>query len=253
MAIIERPSRDPLSFLPGVAERLGYYVYALRDPRTGAVFYVGKGQGDRVFQHARYAKRVPGSENAVQLKLDRIREIQESGRDVVVEIIRHGLDEVAAFHVEAAVIDALRLLGVDLANAVSGHQTDIGWHPLEEIVSRYAAHPITIADEHRVILVRINREFRFGMSELDLYEATRKWWANNLEKRNPEWAFAVCYGIVRGVYKIARWERSFDFKPRPRVAFVGDRSEVMENRYLWTDVSSYFRAGEQSPIKYVNC
>ena len=32
-----------------------YYVYELIDPRDGAVFYVGKGQGNRVSQHVRDA------------------------------------------------------------------------------------------------------------------------------------------------------------------------------------------------------
>jgi hypothetical protein len=32
-------------------ERLGWYVYLLRDPRTGEIFYIGKGRGDRAFQH----------------------------------------------------------------------------------------------------------------------------------------------------------------------------------------------------------
>lgn len=34
-----------------VAARLKYYVYALRDPRDGHVFYVGKGKGSRINVH----------------------------------------------------------------------------------------------------------------------------------------------------------------------------------------------------------
>ena len=55
---------DPLSFLPGVAEQLGYYVYALFDPRDNALFYVGKGVVGRVFQHAREARTVDGESSA---------------------------------------------------------------------------------------------------------------------------------------------------------------------------------------------
>ena len=40
------------SFPPGVAEQLKWYVYRLIDPRNGETFYVGKGKGDRVFEHA---------------------------------------------------------------------------------------------------------------------------------------------------------------------------------------------------------
>ena len=38
---------------PEVAAVLRYYVYALRDPRDGKVFYVGKGVGDRINARAR--------------------------------------------------------------------------------------------------------------------------------------------------------------------------------------------------------
>ena len=36
---------------PEVAHHLGYYVYLYLDPRTDAVFYVGKGKGERVLAH----------------------------------------------------------------------------------------------------------------------------------------------------------------------------------------------------------
>ena len=36
-------------------EALGKYVYRLIDPRNGETFYVGRGQGQRVFDHVRGA------------------------------------------------------------------------------------------------------------------------------------------------------------------------------------------------------
>ena len=39
-------------FAREVVEKLDNYVYRLVDPRTGLTFYVGKGSGNRVFDHA---------------------------------------------------------------------------------------------------------------------------------------------------------------------------------------------------------
>nr|WP_309574671.1 hypothetical protein [Moraxella osloensis] len=44
------------SFPQEVIEEIGYYVYRLLDPRNGETFYVGKGKGNRVFDHAKIAK-----------------------------------------------------------------------------------------------------------------------------------------------------------------------------------------------------
>jgi hypothetical protein len=137
--------RDPLAFLPGVAEQLGWYVYALRDPRDGAVFYAGKGIGNRIYQHARQVRKLAG-QSSDQLKLARIRDIHDAGLEVRVEIIRHRIpDEKSAYEVEAAVIDSLALMGSDLANLVGGHGAERGWRPLEDIVAEYAAEPVEIA------------------------------------------------------------------------------------------------------------
>ena len=41
------------SFPEEVSEKLKWYVYRLIDPRNGETFYVGKGRGNRVFEHGR--------------------------------------------------------------------------------------------------------------------------------------------------------------------------------------------------------
>lgn len=255
-----RPERFP----PGVAERLGYYVYALRDPLAAReIFYVGKGIGERVHQHANRAARVDG-ESASGLRLDRIRAIHAAGKEVGVEIIRHSLiDEKVAFAVESAVIDALRLNGNDLrANLVSGHGGGDGygqnWEPLDDIVATYAARSVQIPVEMNIILIRLNRAR--WLAEGDLLEKTRKWWRLGERRTRAEWAFAVHDGIVRAAFRIDGWERpsAEDLRDNPqrhgRWAFIGEIDPDVTERFRYADVRSRLgKAGSQNPVRYVNC
>src|SRR5580698_6434927 len=94
-------------FPPGVADRLNWYVYRLIDPRNGETFYVGKGQGDRIFQHSKAAFAGTSDEDSSDLKLSRIKAIVEAGLEVGHVIHRHNIDtENIAFQIEAALIDA---------------------------------------------------------------------------------------------------------------------------------------------------
>src|SRR5512139_1648320 len=87
-----------------VSEKLKTYVYRLIDPRNGETFYVGKGNGNRVFAHIRLERKLGGDE--LDNKAKRIREIHAAGFEVGHVIHRHGLDDETAFEVEAALIDA---------------------------------------------------------------------------------------------------------------------------------------------------
>lgn len=80
-------------------ENIGYYVYCLIDPRNNEIFYVGKGCGSRVFNHQQ--------EDGYGPKNSKIKEIQAAGYDITKCIIRYGLNEQEAFHLEGALIDLL--------------------------------------------------------------------------------------------------------------------------------------------------
>ena len=84
-------------------EALAYYVYALVDPRDNRIFYIGKGKGNRVFQHAKDSL----NEDYQSLKLDIIRSILSEGKEVGLYILRHNLNEETAYIVESVLIDML--------------------------------------------------------------------------------------------------------------------------------------------------
>src|SRR5882762_6158867 len=92
------------SFPLEVERELQTYVYRLIDPRNGETFYVGKGQGDRVFSHIRGEQKLEGED--LDPKLERIRAIRLADFEVAHVIHRHGMDDTTAVEVEAALIDA---------------------------------------------------------------------------------------------------------------------------------------------------
>ncbi|MCY3962540.1 MAG: hypothetical protein OXG34_12885 [bacterium] len=184
------------AFTPYVSEQLKAYVYLLIDPRDGEVFYVGKGNGSRVFAHAQDAL---GDEEAASDKLDRIREIQGAGQQVEHQLLRFGLTDRTAFEVEAA---AIQLLGTDeLTNKVEGHHvwrrgrmtTDVAISPFDA--------PQAPEIKERVILFRIPRLWSPEMSAEELYETTQGWWTLGPRRNGADYAFAVNRGVIREVYR----------------------------------------------------
>jgi len=51
-------------FSEEVIEKIGHYVYRLIDPRNGNTFYVGRGQGNRVFFMRRASRSPPAQRTA---------------------------------------------------------------------------------------------------------------------------------------------------------------------------------------------
>lgn len=82
-------------FTQKVIDELQSYVYALVDPRNNCIFYIGKGKGNRVFQHAEDA--LQENTDIHNLKLETIRSIHKDGLKVKHYIIRHKLSDETAF------------------------------------------------------------------------------------------------------------------------------------------------------------
>jgi len=237
----------------GVTRKLGYYVYLYIDPETDAVFYVGKGKGNRCLAH------VDGDGESDHARV--IRQLHKRGLEPKVEILAHGLkDERTALAVEMAAID---LLGVDnLANAVHGHHSArLGRMPLGQVLSLYQRKPAEITE--RAMLIRINRLYHYGLTAAELYDVTRGVWVVGERREKAKYAFAVYRGIVREVYRIKEWFRAGStfsvrdpqgVKRRGRWEFVGAVApDRIRDKYVDRAVDRYFSEHSQNPIQYVNC
>jgi hypothetical protein len=247
-------------FMPGVTEKLGWYVYLLTDPRNNnEVFYVGKGSGNRCFAHVAEARQTQADVALGYEKLNRIREIEASDGAVGIDILSHGLTEDESLKIEAAAIDLLGL--VQLTNRIAGHGAATrGRMSVTQIHALYAK-PVEIDPDHSVVLINIRKSYWPGISDADLYERTRMWWPIAEARRQigaagaPVWAFAVAGGVVRAVYRITAWERpsAADIAEHPSLArrwrFHGTQDHEMEERYVFSDVSRYITS--QWPLRFV--
>lgn len=229
-------------FTQSVIEQLDYYVYFLRDPSNKEVFYVGKGKGNRVFDHVACAL----ADVTETDKLERIRAIQKSRKSVEHFVLRHGLTERSAFEVEAALID---FVGIpNLSNIQSGHySTDFGIKTTEEVIAMYSAP--AFATDKPVLLININKLFHREMTETEIYDVTRKSWVLGPRRKKAKYAVAVYRGLTREVYEINDWYQIGD-----RWGFYGNPADKATRTSLrYKSVAGLSKRGAANPIRYINC
>jgi len=243
------------SFSQKTIDELGYYVYVYSDPDTHKPFYVGKGKGNRVFEHLFY--------NDDSKKVKYIKDIINSGKEPIIEILVHGVDEETAFKVEAAAID---LIGIEnLTNQQRGHHSSVyGKIEASLLESRYNCEEVNIEDiDDEVMLIKINKLYNNEMDEYELYEVTRGYWRVNIEQaKKVKYVFAVYYGMVLEVYEVAGWLPAFSTMTYQRI----ENKEELKNRYEFVgkiapdnvrrkykdkSVANIFTKGEQNPIRYI--
>ena len=226
-------------FSNAVCERIGNYVYALKDPRTQNFFYIGKGKGCRIFHHLVGAIKNPIKSD----KLDTIREIVKEGKEVEHFILRHRLTEERALEIESACID---LLGLDLlTNEVKGHDAwECGLKTTDEIVQYYDAKVVTIREP--AIIININKRYKRFMKPNDLYQVTRFSWVVGPKRNKARYAIASYRGLVREVYQINDWK-----KAGSRWEFIGHIADpTVRNKYINQSLKKYIKLGAQNPIRY---
>jgi len=233
-------------FNPAVIEKLEYYVYFLEDPRTDEVFYVGKGVGNRIFYHVNDALETDARSD----KLNRIRNIINSGYEVRHFILRHGLKETVAFELEAAFID---LMGTEnLSNLQSGHYTsDFGLKTPGEIVAMYEAEELGTLEP--VLLFNINKFYRRDMTAWEIYDVTRKSWVLGPRRESVKYGIAVYRGLTRQIYEIRKWFPVLS-KGKTRWGFKGRKASVQVcEELMYKSIKTHFRRGATNPVKYLNC
>ena len=209
------------SFSKGALELLNsndkkkYYVYRLVDPRTLHTFYVGKGCGNRVFDHAKAAKElISEDEDMVSLKYQLISEIIASGKEVVCFIHRWGLSQSTAFDVEAALIDCYP----GLTNIQSGHGDERGLISVDDFERMSNLQEYQEPNEDYIIIKTSKGAIYANGS---LYEATRRSWPADLNRaKRYKYGLSVINSIVMEVYKVDRW-----YKDGDRIAFEGKETK----------------------------
>jgi len=231
-----------------IADILKSYVYIYTDPRNGTPFYIGKGRGDRVFAHL--------ADTLESEKTETIREIRDSGMEPRIDILRYGLTDAEAALVEASVID---LLGLPLlTNQVAGHhRNSYGRIESGELIYMLRAKKVEV--HHKAVLFKINKLYRSGMSDEELYEVTRGVWYVGRRREQAEYGMAIYQGIVKEVYKIKQWHPAGTLTYRTRKVGITEpnrrwefEGEIADNRIREKYRNNSVGLGGQNPVRYAN-
>lgn len=210
-----------------------YYVYGLIDPRNKQIFYIGKGTGNRVFEHELESLGSPDSE---KLKLKTISDIKAAGLDVQKVIINSNLTENEAFAAEASLINIFNYVSnVRLTNIVSGHHSSEALS-VEEYEKIYGAPELSAEDiKHNILVIKINRLYKRDIDKDVLYDAVRGIWRASKEKvKTIDYVFGVYNSLIVAVYKPTEWfvcKEARDKLPRQDIVLT----PKTENRLFFVD------------------
>lgn len=195
-----------MKFSRATKEVLQYYVYALIDPRSEKIFYVGKANSNsRAFDHL----KMPVSETPTQ---KRIAQIRAAGSEPKIDIIRYGLATDSECHnVEAALIDAIGL--ENLTNCIRGHGVEFGRQSADDVERLHARKQFDVEKfQTPFIGFFIHETYSSTKSEVELYDATRQAWPVAADRREPsegrfpyELALAIVDSVAVRAYRIVGW------------------------------------------------
>jgi len=183
-------------------QALKAYVYMLVDPRSNQPFYIGKGNGNRVFQHAEGALT---DVDQVTFKYQTIRDIITAGRVPQSILVRHGLTDKEALHIEAALIDSAVYLGLNLTNVVAGHNSlENGLMTTQHVQTIYQAAPLAVLDAGCVI-ININKSYSRTAGADAIYLATKEVWRMRDPRGKIRFVLSEYRGLVVEVFEVESW------------------------------------------------
>lgn len=200
------------SFDPLQKQKLGKYIYALRDPRDRKIFYVGQGTNDRVFDHFNEAGHcadasVPFAD--MSSKVIRILDIWKNNEDVEWIIIAHNLPldnnnpDLIPDLVESALFDILsESQNGDTLNEYSPPKSSrLLPDDLEAMAADFVNPDSKIPN---VFIFPVHNALNAGATP---YNATRSAWNVSINHQSLEKSYAVGLknSISVGSYEIARW------------------------------------------------
>ena len=234
-------------FSTDVIRKIDNYVYRLIDPRDFQTFYVGRGVGNRVFQHAKAElNHFEDDEDGLTTKLQQIREIRLSGKEVICVIHRYGLTKEQAMEVESALIDCY----AGLTNLISGYGSDRGVITADDLQASFERPIYEEPTEIDYIIIKTSNN-AVQIAQGSLYDATRRAWRANLERASKvKIVLSVIGGIVKEVYEIDEWYKSTEFDGR--IEFKGKpANREIANLFRGKQIPEYYRKqGMSSPFLY---
>ena len=226
-----------------------YYVYALCDKRNHIPFYIGKGQGDRMWQHEKgYAEEL---KNNASSDIDSLKKelsakhmkIQELGENVEKIIIKWGLTEDEAFMAESALINLLNYTQGVLTNIVNGHASQKEKTSLihstaamneVEFYNLCCKPEVIYTDiKYNCLFININVLYPECLKEpikkrpWAIKETTRGCWVVGQSRKNPEYLFAVYQSRICGIYRVLERRNNLDLKDFPQFPKDIRREEML--------------------------
>ena len=191
-------------------ERLGYYVYALRNPIDRKIFYIGKGVGSRVLSHANGV--IAADDEPASMKVQTIQEIHAAGKSVESFIIQHGLEsDKHAYETESALYGILSLLDeqperdlFSLTNIIQPPTyKEHGLMSVDDVLALYGEPAEGALIPHNSVFIKPSRLWHKGMPSAELWESTRGWWPMSEARiKSIRYVFAVPNLVIRAVWEV---------------------------------------------------